>query len=126
MCRDVSPRSTRQHRHAGPARSVSGRTWPSRNRSADGNADVAGSGRDAVTQSVKEIVLDALHLETNPADMADDARLDTLGLDSLNIVDILLGLERAFDVAFDETELDFSILESVSTLVDFVLAAKSA
>lgn len=82
--------------------------------------------RDAVTQSIKEIVLDALHLETNPADMADDARLDTLGLDSLNIVDILLGMERAFDVAFDETELDFSILESVSTLVDFVLAAKSA
>ena len=81
--------------------------------------------RDAVTLAIKDIVLDALHLETNPADMADDTRLDTLGLDSLNIVDILLGMERAFDVAFDETELDFSILESVSTLVDFVLAAKS-
>lgn len=82
--------------------------------------------RDAVTQSIKKIVLDALHSETRPEDMAEDARLDTLGLDSLNIVDILLGMERAFDVTFDEAELDFSILESVSTLVDFVLAAKAA
>jgi acyl carrier protein len=82
--------------------------------------------RDKVTLSIKEIVVDALHLETAPKDMADDTRLDTLGLDSLNIVDILLGMERVFDVAFDETELDFSILESVSTLVDFVLESKAA
>jgi acyl carrier protein len=81
--------------------------------------------RDAVILAIKTIVRDALHLETGPAEMADDTRLDTLGLDSLNIVDILLGMERAFDVAFDEADLDFSILESVSTLADFVLASKS-
>lgn len=81
--------------------------------------------RDAVTSAIKKIVLDALHLDTRTEDMADDTRLDALGLDSLNIVDILLGLEQAFDLAFDEAELDFTILESVSTLADFVLAAKS-
>ena len=82
--------------------------------------------RVAVAQSIKEIVFEALHLKNGPEDFADDARLDTLGLDSLNIVDILLGMERAFDVTFDETELDFSILESVSTLVNFVLATRSS
>ena len=90
------------------------------------NQHTAPLSRDAVTHSVKEIVFDALHLATDPDHLPDDTRLDTLGLDSLNIVDILLGMERTFDVAFDETELDFSILESVSTLVDFVLSTKSA
>jgi acyl carrier protein len=80
--------------------------------------------RDAVILTIKGIVRDALHLQSDPAQLADDTRLDTLGLDSLNIVDILLGLERAFDVVFDEADLDFSILDSVSTLADFVLAAK--
>lgn len=82
--------------------------------------------RDAVILTIKGIVQDALHLQGDPAEMADDTRLDSLGLDSLNIVDILLGMERAFDVAFDEADLDFSILESVSSLADFVLASRSA
>jgi acyl carrier protein len=81
--------------------------------------------RDAVVLEIKDIVRDALHLQADPAELADDTRLDTLGLDSLNIVDILLGMERAFDVAFDEADLDFSVLDSVSTLADFVLASKS-
>ena len=82
--------------------------------------------RDAVMLSIKAIVRDALHLQTDPAQMSDDTRLDTLGLDSLNIVDILLGMERAFDVAFDEADLDFSILDSFSSLADFVLASRPA
>jgi acyl carrier protein len=90
------------------------------------NHHTAPFDRDAVLLAIKGIVQDALHLQTAPAELADDTRLDTLGLDSLNIVDILLGMERAFDVAFDEADLDFSILESVSTLADFVLAARSA
>lgn len=83
-------------------------------------------GRDAVILTIKDIVREALHLQTAPADLSADTRLDTLGLDSLNIVDILLGLERAFDVTFDETDLDFSILDSVSTLADYVIASRSS
>lgn len=87
------------------------------------NDTAATAPRAAVTQRVKEIVAAALHLG-DPQSLDAAARLDTLGLDSLNIVDILLGIERTFDVTIDEAEIDFAMLESVDSLVDFVMAQK--
>ena len=80
--------------------------------------------REAIALRIKKLLVDALHLKKTPAEIDSALRLDTLGLDSLNIVDILLGLESAFDLTEDEAELDFSMLESVESLTNFVLAAK--
>lgn len=88
----------------------------------DGQAD--DSPREAIALRIKELLVEVLHLKKAPSEIDDALPLDTLGLDSLNIVDILLGLERMFDLTVDEAELDFSMLESVESLTDFVLAGQ--
>lgn len=89
------------------------------------NVHASEMSREAVIERIKAIVIEALHLARSPDELDAGLRLDTLGLDSLNIVDILLGIERGFDVTIDEAELDFSMLESVSSLADFVLASRA-
>lgn len=82
--------------------------------------------RNAITEQVKAIVIEALHAQKMADQITEETYLENLGLDSLNIVDILLGIERDFDIAFDDEELDLSVLESVGSLVEFVVLAKSA
>lgn len=82
--------------------------------------------RDEVTEKVKAIVIEALHAQKMANEITDETFLGTLGLDSLNIVDILLGLETEFGVAFDEEELDFEALETLGSLVGFVVDAQKA
>ena len=49
--------------------------------------------RDEVTAKVKTIVIEALHAQKSANEITDETYLGNLGLDSLNIVDILLGIE---------------------------------
>ena len=77
--------------------------------------------RDDVFQKVKDIVIDALHAQGAANEINEDTYLGNLGLDSLNVVDVLLGLERDFDISFDDDELDFEALETLGSLTDFVL-----
>jgi len=81
--------------------------------------------RDTVTEQVKIIVTEALHAQKMANQITEDTFLGNLGLDSLNIVDILLGIETEFDIAFDDEELDLSALETLGSLVEFVLNAKN-
>ena len=75
---------------------------------------------EEITKKVKEIVVSALYAKKNIDDIDDDALLTSLGLDSLNVVDIFIGLERDFEIELDESELDMSIVESISSLVKYV------
>jgi len=80
--------------------------------------------RDEVTRQVKAIVVEALHAQKMSNDIGAETYLENLGLDSLNIVDVFLGIERDFSVEFDDEELDLSVVETVGSLVEFVLKAK--
>lgn len=77
--------------------------------------------REDVMQQVKMIVIEALHAQKMANLITEDTHLGSLGLDSLNIVDILLGVEAKFEVAFDDEELDLSALETLGSLVTFVM-----
>ncbi len=80
----------------------------------------AGLSSREITQKVKNIVITALYSKGNITDVDENAPLTSLGLDSLSVVDIFMGLEREFDLELDESELDMSVVESVKTLVNYV------
>lgn len=80
--------------------------------------------RDDVVQQVKKIVIEALHAQKMANDIGEGTYLENLGLDSLNIVDVFIGLERDFGIELDDEEIDLSVLENIGTLVDFVLQSK--
>lgn len=56
--------------------------------------------------TIRELVADALALE--PSEIKDDSRLIAdLGADSLDFIDLIFGLEKAFAIKIRDGELDF-------------------
>ena len=77
-----------------------------------------------VVNGLKQILSDRLRLppeRVQPLALNDPLLKDGLGLDSLDCIELLLGIEDTFDLAFDETEGEwmhhFYSLETLSQLV---------
>lgn len=77
---------------------------------------------DEVTTKIIEIIAEQAMMEPN--DVSADSSLEDLGLDSLALVEVVFGIEEAFDVsvpfnANDPSESDFDIT-NVQAIVDGV------
>ena len=84
------------------------------------NKKTADLSSEEITKKVKKIVIDALYSKGSILDIDEATPLISLGLDSLSVVDIFLGLEREFDIELDEADIDMSIVESVQSIVNYV------
>ena len=54
---------------------------------------------------VKIMLIDLGNLRISPADLAPDMELNSLGIDSLDLVTIYLEFEQEFDVLFENEEI---------------------
>ena len=71
-------------------------------------------------EKLKEIIADVLNVEVN--DITEDTTfVDDLGADSLDIFQIIMGIEETFDI-----EIDNDDAEQISTVVDAVEQIKNA
>lgn len=78
---------------------------------------------DALRRRIKEIIVESLHLEgTAPDDIGDDLPLfgEGLGLDSVDALELAMGLEDAFDVKLPEDRESRAIFRSVNTLAAWI------
>ena len=80
--------------------------------------------QDDVVNGLKKILSERLRLPSErvqPLTLDDPLLKDGLGLDSLDCIELLLGIEDTFDLSFDETEDEwihhFHSLEMLSQLV---------
>lgn len=82
---------------------------------------------DDVAQRIAEIIAEQALVE--PAEIKPETTPDDLGLDSLALVEVVFGIEEAFDISIpynanDPTESDFDIgnfdkiVEGVKALID--------
>ena len=75
---------------------------------------------------LKSLVVTSLNLEgVDPASIADDAPLfgpDGLGLDSVDALELVVALERAFDLRVDSQEIGKEAFASIASLADYVEA----
>lgn len=80
--------------------------------------------RKETSELLKTRLIEGLNLSITPADIHEDIALvgSGLGLDSLDILEIVSCVESAFGVKVPEGDL--SILRSFNTLVDFILQQK--
>jgi acyl carrier protein len=71
---------------------------------------------------IKRLIVERLNLEgLSPGEIEDDAPLlQSLGLDSVDALELVLGLEQTFDVKIAGKGVDKSAFASVATLADFV------
>ena len=73
---------------------------------------------------IKEVIVKSLRLEMPAAQIADGIPLfgEGLGLDSIDALELVLEIERAFGVAITDEHLGKSVLQSVNTIADFITA----
>ena len=77
-------------------------------------------------QDLKRLIVERLCLEgLTPDRIADDAPLfgEGLGLDSVDALELVVGIEREFGISIKSHEVDKAIFRSVASLATFVAVA---
>ncbi len=81
--------------------------------------------RSKVLEIIKEDLISRLNLPYEPDDLHEDISLlgSGLGLDSLDALEVILGVEHAFNIKVGEDNI--SILRSINSIADYVLAVRA-
>lgn len=84
-----------------------------------------------VGEKVKEIIAEQAMVDV--AEVKDDAKLEDLGLDSLALVEVVFGIEEAFDLSVpynandpSDSEFDLSSVQSVVSAVEGLIKEQGA
>jgi acyl carrier protein len=77
---------------------------------------------------VKDLIVRRLKLDIDPSTIQDDAPLfgEGLGLDSIDALELVLGLEQEFGIKVEDEEVGVKAFASVNALVDFIEQKKIA
>lgn len=74
--------------------------------------------RAQVTAKLKELLLQQEHLKFEVKDIEESAKLDSIGFDSISIMDFMYDVEAEFGI---ETEIaDLVKLDTVGDLLDYL------
>lgn len=75
-----------------------------------------------LTAEVKRVIVECLNLEVRPEEIEDDAPLfgEGLGLDSIDALEIALGLEKRFGIKVQPDKETKRYFFSVATLVELI------
>jgi acyl carrier protein len=71
---------------------------------------------DSVTDEIRRVIRAHARLPVDPDQLAEDDDLFQAGMTSQASVNLMLGLEDAFDVEFPDRMLTRSVFESVATI----------
>ena len=84
--------------------------------------------RQATAQRVKELIVRRLKLDVDPGTIKNDAPLfgEGLGLDSIDALELVLGLEQEFGIKVEDEEVGVKAFASVDALCDFIEQKKTA
>ena len=81
--------------------------------------------RAEVLSVIKDDLITRLNLPYRPDDLHEDISLlgSGLGLDSLDALEVILGIEHSFGVKVEEDNI--AILRSINSIADFVLEQRT-
>jgi len=83
--------------------------------------------REELKTRVKQLIVRQLKLEVDPASIQDAAPLfgesaEGLGLDSIDALELVLGVEKEFGIKVQDEEVGVTAFASVDALCDFIRA----
>ena len=84
--------------------------------------------RSRLKTELKQAIVRGLRLPIPPEDIDDKAPLfgEGLGLDSIDVLELVLELERSFGVQIRDEETGSTALQSIETIADFVINQRAA
>ena len=82
---------------------------------------------DTLKAEVKQSIVRSLRLPIAPAEIGDATLLfgDGLGLDSIDVLELVLELERTFGVSIGDEQTGMTVLRSVDTIADFIVSERA-
>ena len=84
---------------------------------------------NALREQIKHLIVDRLKLEITAESIGDDQPLfgdEGLGLDSIDALELVLGVEQELGVRIEDEEMGSEALASVKALADFVAGERAA
>jgi len=74
-----------------------------------------------VEQQIKRMIVERCFLSIAPDEIEDDAPLmESVGLDSVQILEVVVGLEELFGVTFEDADFDIENFSSVAAIARYV------
>lgn len=79
---------------------------------------------DTLRADIKQAIIRSLRLPLTADDIGDDIPLfgEGLGLDSIDVLELVLELERSFGVAITDEATGARVLKTVNTIAEYVEA----
>jgi len=78
-------------------------------------------------EEIKRAIVRCLRLPIAPESIEDGVSLfgEGLGLDSIDVLELVLEIERTFGVAISDEETGNRVLRSVDTIADYITATRN-
>lgn len=81
--------------------------------------------QDQLKHEIKQLIIDTLNIkDVKPEDVPNDAALfgenNPMGLDSIDGIEIIMAVQRKYNVRMDDQNVARFILESINTIAEFV------
>ena len=76
---------------------------------------------EQLKQQIKEMIVERLFLDADPDEMADDENLmENYEIDSVNLFEIVVGLEEQFGISFEDEDFSVDLFATVNNLAEYV------
>lgn len=76
---------------------------------------------ESVEDRLKHMIVDRLFMRIAPEEIENDKSLiDTYGVDSVSLLELVVGIEEEFGIAVDDEDFSVEHFETVSRLAAFV------
>ena len=82
---------------------------------------------ERIEDTLKKMLVERLFLKIKPESIPDEAPLmKTLGVDSVAVLEMVVGLEETYGISFEDEEFDVEIFRTVKSIADFVRTKQAA
>lgn len=72
-------------------------------------------------QQIKAMIVERLFLNVEPQGIPDDANLmDQYNIDSVNLFEIVVGLEEEFGICLEDADFNTTTFSTVSSIAEYV------
>jgi len=82
---------------------------------------------DPLKVEIKQAIVRSLRLPMSPGEIGDATPLfgEGLGLDSIDVLELVLEIERSFGVSIGDEQTGARVLRSVDTIADYIVAERA-